>query len=84
VFTQRELFWLDDILPGAKLDDHHKKKPSDAEKANEKVMKKKLIIHSDEQQQDNIASDSNNYKNSNFNIPSISISESETSKLVNN
>ena len=23
VFTQRELFWLDDLLPGSKKDDYH-------------------------------------------------------------
>ena len=36
VFTQRELFWLDDILPGAKIDDKDNKKKNN-QNSNEKA-----------------------------------------------
>ena len=36
VFTQRELFWLDDILPGAKIDEKENKQKNNAN-LNEKV-----------------------------------------------
>jgi hypothetical protein len=36
VFTQRELFWLDDILPGSKLNDKENKNKNDAH-LNDKV-----------------------------------------------
>jgi hypothetical protein len=36
IFTQRELFWLDDILPGSKLNDKENKNKNDAH-LNDKV-----------------------------------------------
>ena len=49
VFTQRELFWLDDILPGSKLHEENNQKCKkqmavvDEERKNEKVDQKNLI-----------------------------------------
>ncbi len=79
VFTQRELFWLDDILPGAKYE--HPKKQA-AESNNEKVVRfnnrPKLISYTPINNNDTNNENNDNSTNTNSN----SHNDNETSKLV--
>jgi hypothetical protein len=77
VFTQRELFWLDDLLPGAKVE-NPKKQVNSGSESNEKVVRfnnrPKLISYTPINNNDN--NDNSTTINSN------SHNDIETSKLV--
>ena len=86
VFTQRELFWLDDILPGAKHE-HPKKQANGGTESNEKVVrfnnKPRLISYTPINNND--ANNDNNDNSNTFtvtNTNSNSQNDNETSRLV--